>query len=165
MEKLSIFFCKFLNIDLRKKPRLVRDKSKNKEDLKHSFSDIPDKAISLINLETIKDFENKIKKNINFLRFRGNFNFVGGKPWEEFGWVGKKIKIGNFKLFELLIKKLPIVTRWQNRLLKFYCNVKYFSQLLKRLESNLDIDPFVVSADHKIYLKMKRLFLFIILWC
>ena len=102
LEKLSIFFCKFLNIDLEKKPRLVRDKSKNKEDLKHSFSDIPDKAISLISQETIKDFESKIKKNINFLRFRGNFNYVGGKPWEEFDWVGKKIKIGlvEFEVFK-----------------------------------------------------------------
>ena len=95
-------FCKFLNIDLEKIPRLVRDKSKNKEDLKHSFSDIPDKAISLISLETIKDFEKKIKKNISFLRFRGNFNFIGGKPWEEFDWVGKKIKIGyaEFEVFK-----------------------------------------------------------------
>ena len=102
LEKLSIFFCKFLNIDLEKKPRLVRDKSKNKEDLKHSFSDIPDKAISLISLETIKDFEKKIKKNISFLRFRGNFNFIGGKPWEELDWVGKKIKIGyaEFEVFK-----------------------------------------------------------------
>ncbi len=71
------------------------------------------------------------------------------------GFNNATIKIGNFKLFELLIKKLPIVSRWQNRLLKFYWNKKYFSELLKRLESNLDIDPFEVSADHKIYLKMK----------
>ena len=72
------------------------------------------------------------------------------------GFKKATIKIGNFKLFELLIKKLPLVSRWQNRLLKFYWNEKYFSELLKRLESNLDIDPFVVSADHKIYLKMKK---------
>ena len=72
------------------------------------------------------------------------------------GFNKATIKIGNFKLFELLIRKLPIVTRWQNRLIKFYWNEKYFSELLKRLESNLDIDPFVVSADHKIYLKMKK---------
>ena len=72
------------------------------------------------------------------------------------GFNKATIKIGNFKLFELLIRKLPVVPRWQNRLIKFYWNEKYFSELLKRLESNLDIDPFVVSADHKIYLKMKK---------
>ena len=72
------------------------------------------------------------------------------------GFKKATIRIGNFKLFELLIKKLPIVSRWQNRLIKFYWNEKYFSELLKRLESNLDIDPFVISADHKIYLQMKK---------
>ena len=72
------------------------------------------------------------------------------------GFKKATIKIGNFKLFELLIRKLPVVPRWQNRLIKFYWNEKYFLELLKRLESNLDIDPFVVSADHKIYLKMKK---------
>ena len=72
------------------------------------------------------------------------------------GFKKATIKVGNFKLFELLIKKLPIVSRWQNRLLKFYWNEKYFSELLKRLEGNLDIDPFIVSKDHKIYLRMKK---------
>ena len=72
------------------------------------------------------------------------------------GFKRATISIGNFKLFELLIKKLPIVSRWQSRLIKFYWNENYFSELLKRLESNLDIDPFIVSADHKIYLKMKK---------
>ena len=72
------------------------------------------------------------------------------------GFKKARIRIGNFELFKLLIKKLPIVSRWKSRLIKFYWNEKYFSKLLKRLESNLDIDPFVVSADHKIYLKMKK---------
>ena len=72
------------------------------------------------------------------------------------GFKKATIKIGNFKLFELLIRKLPVVPRWQNRLIKFYWNEKYFLELLKRLESNLDIDPFKVSADHKIYLRMKK---------
>ena len=40
-------------MDLSKKPKLVKDKTTKKEILKHSFSDIPDKAISLINFETI----------------------------------------------------------------------------------------------------------------
>ena len=101
LSALSDFFCRFLNIDLNKKPKLVKDKSTKSEILKHSFSDIPDKAISFINFETIKDFEKKIKKNIDFLRFRGNFNFFGGEPWEEFKWIGKKLKIGTaeFKVF------------------------------------------------------------------
>ena len=72
------------------------------------------------------------------------------------GIKNAKVKIGNFKLFELLIQKLSIPERWKKRLNKFYWNSKYFSELLKRLESNLDIDPFVVAGDHKTYLKMKK---------
>jgi uncharacterized protein YcbX len=29
------------------------------------------------------------------MRFRGNFLIEGGSAWEEFNWIGKKIKIGN----------------------------------------------------------------------
>ena len=95
------FLCGFLNMDFKTKPKLVRDQSTQKETLKHSFSDIPDKAISIINFETIKDVEKKIRKKINFLRFRGNFIFSDCAPWEEFKWIDKKLKIGNaeFKVF------------------------------------------------------------------
>ena len=72
------------------------------------------------------------------------------------GIKGAKIKIGNFKLFELLIEKLPLALRWKKRLIKFYWNKIYFSKLLKRLESNSDIDPYVVAGDHKTYMKMKK---------
>ena len=68
LSRLCDFMCNFLNINLDKKPKLIMDKSITKKNLKHSFSDIPDKAISFINLETIKDFEKKlIKKSITFV--------------------------------------------------------------------------------------------------
>ena len=67
-----------------------------------------------------------------------------------------KLNIGNFKLFELLINRLQIPKRWKQRLIKFFWNKKYFSELLKRLESNLDIDPVVVAGDKKMYSKMMK---------
>ncbi len=75
---------------------------------------------------------------------------------KKYGFKKATVKIGNFKLFELLIKKLSIPQRWKFRLLKFYWNEKYFSELLKRLQSNSDIDPIVVAGDKKTYLKMKK---------
>jgi len=75
---------------------------------------------------------------------------------KKFGFKKATVKIGNFKLFELLIKKLSMPQRWKSRLLKFYWNEKYFSELLKRLQSNLDIDPIIVAGDKKTYLKMKK---------
>ena len=75
---------------------------------------------------------------------------------KNFGFKKATVKIGNFKLFELLIGKLSIPLRWKSRLLKFYWNEKYFLDLLKRLQSNSDIDPIIVAGDKKTYLKMKK---------
>ena len=72
-------------------------------------------------------------------------------------YKSSKLSIGNFKLFELMINKLQIPHRWKQRLLKFFWNKKYFSDLLKRLESNLDIDPVVVDSDKKMYSKIIKL--------
>ena len=98
LNRLSEFICHFLKIDIMKKPKLVKDKSIKKEMFKHSFSDIPDKAISLISLNTIRDIEKKIGKKINFLRFRGNIIFEGLKSWEEFDLIGKNLRIGTAEL-------------------------------------------------------------------
>ena len=50
-------------------------------------------SMSLINLNSIKDFENKINKKIEFQRFRANFYVDGIDAWEERNWVNKIIKI------------------------------------------------------------------------
>ena len=103
IKKLNLCLANFLNINLKKKPRLVTDKSDVKNDDRHSFSDIPDKALSFINLNTVSDFEVKIKKEVNYNRFRGNVIFLGIKAWEEFNWLGKIITIGDVK-FEIFRK-------------------------------------------------------------
>lgn len=50
-------------------------------------------SISLINLNSIKDFEKKIGKKIEHQRFRGNFYIEGMESWEERNWIGKSIEI------------------------------------------------------------------------
>ena len=50
-------------------------------------------SISLLNLQSIKDFQNKIDKEIEISRFRGNLYFDGINAWEERNWIGKIIKI------------------------------------------------------------------------
>jgi len=52
-------------------------------------------SISLINLNSIKDFEKKINEKIEFQRFRGNFYVDGIEAWKERNWIGKTIKINN----------------------------------------------------------------------
>ena len=52
-------------------------------------------SISLINLNTVRDFEKKISEKVEFERFRGNFYFEGLDAGEERNWIGKVIKINN----------------------------------------------------------------------
>ena len=52
-------------------------------------------SISLINLNTVKDFEKKIDKKVEFERFRGNFYINELEAGEERNWIGKIIKINN----------------------------------------------------------------------
>ena len=66
-----------------------------------------------------------------------------------------KIEIGNIKLFNLLLDKLKLPKRWKLRLSRHFWREKYFESLLKRLETNSDIDPLAVEVDKKRYNKMK----------
>ena len=52
-------------------------------------------SISLVNLNSIRDFEKKISKKVEFERFRGNFYFEGLDAGKERDWIGKVIKINN----------------------------------------------------------------------
>tara|TARA_Y100000590_G_scaffold97736_1_gene111250 strand:+ start:348 stop:1127 length:780 start_codon:yes stop_codon:yes gene_type:complete len=52
-------------------------------------------SMSLINLNSIKDFEKKINEKVEFERFRGNFYIDGIDAWEERNWINKIIKIND----------------------------------------------------------------------
>ena len=52
-------------------------------------------SVSLLNIQSINDFQKKINKKIEISRFRGNIYIDGIKPWEEREWIGKIININN----------------------------------------------------------------------
>ena len=52
-------------------------------------------SMSLINLNSIKDFEKKIGEKVELQRFRANFYVDGIEAWEERSWIDKIIKIDN----------------------------------------------------------------------
>ena len=66
------------------------------------------------------------------------------------------LKIGNVEIFNLLISKLDIPKRWKLRLSRHFWREKYFNDLLKRLETNSDVDPTIVEIDKKRYQKMLK---------
>ena len=65
------------------------------------------------------------------------------------------IEVGNIKLFNLLLNKLKLPKRWKLRLSRHFWREDYFESLLKRLETNSNIDPLAVEVDKKRYKKMK----------
>jgi len=93
-----------------------------------------------------KDEKNDDKEIINTaLKSLSNLNYSTGT-----------LKIGNVEIFNLLISKLDIPKRWKLRLLRHFWREDYFNDLLKRLETNSDVDPTIVEVDKKRYLKMLK---------
>ena len=62
-------------------------------------------SVSLLNIQSINDFQKKIGEKIQIHRFRGNICIDGIKPWEEREWIGKIIKINN--IFFKVEKNIP----------------------------------------------------------
>ena len=52
-------------------------------------------SVSLLNIQSINDFQKKIDKKIETSIFRGNICIDGIEPWDEREWIGKIIKINN----------------------------------------------------------------------
>jgi len=67
-------------------------------------------SISLININSIKDFEKKINEKVEIQRFRGNFYVEGIKAFEERNWINKVIKINNvsFKVEKNILRCVAI---------------------------------------------------------
>ena len=80
------FFAAYMAGDVRGSPRLVQAPG-------HSFSDVPFKCLSLINLASVRDLERIAGAAIDPLRFRGNLYVDAGTPWIEFDWCGREIEI------------------------------------------------------------------------
>jgi ATP phosphoribosyltransferase regulatory subunit len=93
-----------------------------------------------------KDEKNDDKEIINTsLKSLQNIKYISGT-----------LTIGNVEIFNLLISKLDIPKRWKLRLSRHFWREKYFNDLLKRLETNSDVDPTIVEIDKKRYFKMLK---------
>ncbi|MBY0338391.1 MAG: MOSC domain-containing protein [Acetobacteraceae bacterium] len=64
----------------------------------HRFTDIPDKAVSIIGLASLAALEQATGQALDPLRFRANIYVSGGLPWQEFDWLGQEIMLGRAKL-------------------------------------------------------------------
>ena len=89
-----------------------------------------------------KDDKQIIETSINWL---SKFNYSSGN-----------LVIGNVEIFKLLLNKLDIPKRWKLRLQRHFWRESYFNDLLKRLETNSDVDPTIVEIDKKKYQRMLK---------
>ena len=76
-----------------------------KDSINPFFDTMPNKSISLINLKSIKDFENLSNHTIEYERFRGNIYVEDLDKWEERKLVGKTLSINDIKF--KVIKEIP----------------------------------------------------------
>ena len=101
-------------------------------------------SISLINLNSIKDFEKKINQKIELERFRGNFYIEGLEAWEERKWIGKIIKINNISF--KIEKNIPRCSA-VNLKPKTDIRDKSLLKLLKKNYDHFDMGVYLRSLD------------------
>ena len=101
-------------------------------------------SISLINIKSISDFENKINKKVEFQRFRGNLYIDGIEAWEERNWIGRIIKINNvsFRIEKNIPRCVAI-----NLKPKTDDNSLNLLQSLKKNYNNFDMGIYLTALD------------------
>ena len=78
------------------------------------------------------------------------------KSLSKISYSSGNLTIGNVEIFKLFLNKLDIPKRWRLRLQRHFWRESYFNDLLKRLETNSDVDPTIVEIDKKRYQQMLK---------
>ena len=101
-------------------------------------------SMSLINLNSVKDFEKKINEKVEFQRFRANFYVEGIEAWEERNWINKIIKINNisFKVEKNIPRCVAI-----NLKPKTDDNRLNLLQSLKKTYSHFDMGVYLTALE------------------
>jgi hypothetical protein len=88
---IEAFFARDFADELKGPPKLLSGGG-------HSFSDLARKAVSIVNLDSIRTIEDVVGTAVHPLRFRANLYVRGWPAWHEFGLVGEKLAIGDARL-------------------------------------------------------------------
>ena len=101
-------------------------------------------SVSLLNIQSINDFQKKIDKNIETSIFRGNICVDNIEPWEEREWIGKVIKINNvsFKVEKNIPRCVAI-----NLKPKSDDNSINLLQLLKKTYNHFDMGIYLTALE------------------
>ena len=101
-------------------------------------------SVSLLNIQSINDFEKKVNKKIETSIFRGNICIDGIDPWKEREWIGKTIKINNvsFKVEKNIPRCVAI-----NLKPKSDDNSFNLLQLLKKTYGHFDMGIYLTALE------------------
>lgn len=66
--------------------------------LERGFTDSPEPTISLCNMTSHRAVSQKLGRDLSNLRWRGNIWLDGLGPWEEFEWIGRRLRLGTAEL-------------------------------------------------------------------
>lgn len=58
------------------------------------FTDVPEPQSSIISAASVKELAQRLGRELDPARFRGNFVIDGIEPWSELDWVGREFQIG-----------------------------------------------------------------------
>ena len=101
-------------------------------------------SVSLLNIQSINDFEKKVNKKIETSIFRGNICIDGIDPWKERELIGKTIKINNvsFKVEKNIPRCVAINLKPQTD-----DNSFDLLQSLKKTYNHFDMGIYLTSLD------------------
>ena len=102
-------------------------------------------TISLINLNSIKDFIKKIDKDIDFKRFRGNIYINNLKALEERNWINKIISINNIK-FKVL-KNIPRCSATNLKISSNEADIN-LPNMLKKIYGHIDMGIYLAPLNN-----------------
>jgi uncharacterized protein YcbX len=85
------FFARYCADELHGPPRVLYGEG-------HSFSDVAQKVVSIINLASVEAVENVVNHPVHPLRFRGNIYVRGWPAWHEFDLMDAEITVGGARL-------------------------------------------------------------------
>ena len=102
-------------------------------------------SVSLLNIQSINDFQKKVDKKIETSIFRGNICIDGIEPWQEREWIGKIIKINgvSFKVEKNIPRCVAI-----NLKPKSDDNSFNLLQLLKKNYNHFDMGVYLTALDN-----------------
>jgi hypothetical protein len=85
------FVAAYMKTELRGAPRVVQAPG-------HSFSDLAEECVHIINLASLRELERLMGKRVDPMRFRANILLDGLPAFAEMQWVDRELAVGDVQL-------------------------------------------------------------------